>query len=304
MRTVHLTSLALSLAAAAVLSAGQPRVAIVAAAAGSPGDSSFTDPRDKLLATGEFSAVDIIPVTAAGSTPTLDQLLAYDAVLVWSNVNFNNAVLLGDRLADYTDQGGGVVVATFANTSINTSRYLRGRFDTDNYHLIPPALGSSTGRATLGTIGVPGHPIMDGVNTLDGGTSSFRPTTLNLTDHAVLVARWSDGRTLVAVSSRFPSRVDLGLYPPSSDSSSMFWVASTDGARLMANALLYATSASPSCAADFNNDGFLDFFDLDAFVACFEGEGCPSGRSPDFNNDGFVDFFDADAFFEAFEAGC
>jgi agmatine/peptidylarginine deiminase len=58
------------------------------------------------------------------------------------------------------------------------------------------------------------------------------------------------------------------------------------------------------CAADFNGDGFLDFFDYDAFVACFEGATCPPGRTADYNGDGFADFFDYDAFVEAYERGC
>jgi hypothetical protein len=57
------------------------------------------------------------------------------------------------------------------------------------------------------------------------------------------------------------------------------------------------------CAADFNCDGFLDFFDYDAFVECFETEACDGG-SADFNGDGFVDFFDYDDFVLAFETGC
>lgn len=60
----------------------------------------------------------------------------------------------------------------------------------------------------------------------------------------------------------------------------------------------------PECGPDFNGDGFLDFFDLDDFVRCFEGEACPPGQDADFNNDGFIDFFDADDYVAAFEAGC
>ena len=63
-------------------------------------------------------------------------------------------------------------------------------------------------------------------------------------------------------------------------------------------------SGQEPCPADFNGDGFLDFFDYDAFVSCFEEGVCPPGRSADFNGDGFADFFDYDAFVEAFEAGC
>jgi formylglycine-generating enzyme required for sulfatase activity len=56
----------------------------------------------------------------------------------------------------------------------------------------------------------------------------------------------------------------------------------------------------PTCRADFNSDGFVDFTDFDGFVAAFEvGSG-----SGDFNNDGFVDFTDFDAFVATFEAGC
>ncbi|XVJ60686.1 MAG: TIGR03790 family protein [Tepidisphaera sp.] len=58
-----------------------------------------------------------------------------------------------------------------------------------------------------------------------------------------------------------------------------------------------------SCPADFNGDAFVDFFDYDAFVACFTGQ-CDPGASSDFNDDGFTDFFDYDAFVEAFTAGC
>lgn len=61
---------------------------------------------------------------------------------------------------------------------------------------------------------------------------------------------------------------------------------------------------NPPCRADFNGDGFLDGFDYDEFVQCFEGGRCPSGRSADFNGDGFADGFDYDEFVAEFEMGC
>lgn len=60
----------------------------------------------------------------------------------------------------------------------------------------------------------------------------------------------------------------------------------------------------PVCAADFNLDGFLDFFDYAAFVSCYEGRTCPSGRDADYTMDAFVDFFDYAEFVRDFEAGC
>ncbi len=70
------------------------------------------------------------------------------------------------------------------------------------------------------------------------------------------------------------------------------------------NQLAFWRASSPDCPADFNGDGFVDFFDFDEFVICFEGGACPPGASADFNDDGFVDFFDYDDFVIAFEAGC
>jgi hypothetical protein len=55
--------------------------------------------------------------------------------------------------------------------------------------------------------------------------------------------------------------------------------------------------------ADFNADGFVDFFDFLDYVTCFEGDPCPPGTDADFNSDGFVDFFDYLDFVTAFEGG-
>ncbi|MEK6703970.1 MAG: hypothetical protein AABZ53_17060 [Planctomycetota bacterium] len=64
------------------------------------------------------------------------------------------------------------------------------------------------------------------------------------------------------------------------------------------------TATLTICAADFDGDGTVDFFDYDAFVNCFEGLFCPPGKTADFDGDGSSDFFDYDAFVVAFEAGC
>ena len=65
-----------------------------------------------------------------------------------------------------------------------------------------------------------------------------------------------------------------------------------------------ATPPAPQCPADFNGDGFLDFFDYDDYVNCFETGVCPPGKTADFNGDAFVDFFDYDDYVTAFETGC
>lgn len=68
--------------------------------------------------------------------------------------------------------------------------------------------------------------------------------------------------------------------------------------------LLVEYTPPAPCAADFNGDGFLDFFDYSDYVSCFETGTCPDGRKADFNGDAFVDFFDYSDYVGAFEAGC
>lgn len=228
----------IALATPSVASA-QFDVAICAAASSSASDCRFTDVRAKLLATGQFGVVDILH--AGTSTPTLQQLQSYAAVLVWSNTAFLDSTLLGDTLADYVDGGGAVVVAVFAVNWTTTTLSLQGRWQS-GYEVIADQSGSTTGSASLGTVLLPAHPIMAGVASFAGGASSFRPTATVLASGALEIARWSDGRTLVAQGVN-PKRVDLGFYPPSSDCSSGFWTAATDGARLLANALSVAAAA-------------------------------------------------------------
>ncbi len=76
------------------------------------------------------------------------------------------------------------------------------------------------------------------------------------------------------------------------------------GPRSLENIRAFSSAANAPCPADFNRDGFVDFFDLDDYISCFEGDPCPPKASADFNRDGFVDFFDLDDFIAAFEAGC
>lgn len=73
--------------------------------------------------------------------------------------------------------------------------------------------------------------------------------------------------------------------------------------RLVTDAILWVQTPDGPCAPDFNGDGFLDFFDYGAFVACFEGA-CPPGTTADYNGDGFVDSFDYLEYVEAYETGC
>jgi hypothetical protein len=219
---------------------------------GAPFDPSWNnDVQAKLLATGQFNSVDIITVNTI--TPTLAQLQAYNAVLVYSDAIYADANALGNVMADYVDAGGGVVCAMFeigygTGPLPHPTAQMKGRWDRQGYYVIPRTQQYGPPQATLGTVYVPTHPIMQGVSTFDGGTTSARPTpTTIIPPGATLVADWSDRSPLVVTKTiGGVPRADLGLYPPSSDSRSDFWVSSTDGALLMANALSWVASNLPT----------------------------------------------------------
>lgn len=67
---------------------------------------------------------------------------------------------------------------------------------------------------------------------------------------------------------------------------------------------VYFTPGELVCRADFDGDGFLDLFDFDAFVGCFENGACPPDTTADYDGDGFIDLFDYDLFVADFEQGC
>ncbi len=278
---------------------GGLHVALIASAGGDVDSPFYTDVRDFLMDSGEFAGITVM--NAGETTPSIAELEQFDAVMVWSNFSFKNSVLLGDNLSRYVDAGGGVVVAAFANSSDTAGRFLEGRWSDNDYELIPAASGNTTGSATLGVIHMPAHPLVDGVSTFAGGSSSFRPTRTLLHPTGILVAEWSDGATLVTVrEDTVGSRVDLGFYPPSDHVLPNFWDAATDGDFLLINALKYAATRPPLIPGDSDADGDVDSDDLTVMDACYAiaGDGdAPAGCITfDFDRDDDMDCFDQAAF--------
>jgi len=203
------------------------------------------DVKAKISSTGAFIRVDTFDVGAF--TPTLAQLKKYDAVFLWSDVPYANATALGNVLADYTDAGGGVVLGLVTKAGFEPSRRPGGRWIAGGYEIVPEGVDPTFGAASLGTVVYPDHPIMKNVTTFNGGSSSHRPTTTALNPGGLVVAKWSDGKTLAAVSMKMPNRVDLGFFPPSNAVNAGYWQG--DGAKLMINSLLYSMKPYVGCVA-------------------------------------------------------
>jgi len=124
----------------------------------------------------------------------------------------------------------------------------------DNYWAIVPqkTYKYNTGDTYLTPL-IPTHPILNGVKSFDGGSSSFRGGIWS--SSAVQVASWTDGTPLVGVVTVGSTPVvSLSIYPPSNSVNSGNWLATTDGARLMANALAF-TMNTGSCSSHTHCSG-------------------------------------------------
>ncbi len=184
--------------------------------------------------TEAFTTVDIFD--AYSSTPTASQLSSYHAVLVfcWSGLPFNNATLLGDRLAAFHDQGGGVVITMDANTAAWSGNLL-GVFGTasNGYALLDYASGNSISSSdSLGDLLEPQSPLLTGVTSFWAASRSTAPV---INGTGIVVARWRGGgqEPLVLRGKRGGrTLVELNFWPVSS------WTG--DGAALMRNALKYS----------------------------------------------------------------
>jgi len=201
---------------------------------------------------------NVILVDAIDSTPTLRQLLSYDALLVYSYFPFKNPTLLGDNLADYVDLGKGVVLADLAFSSpLN----LGGRFlgsSNDSYYVLKPAPYLYYPNQVMEVIDRT-HPILNGVSYFDGGSLSYRASA-DWLPNVQKIASWHDTNPLIGYREiKGSRRVDLNFYPVSSDVEVGLWSTwLSDGAKLMANALSWVSKppchANEYCLSCANND--------------------------------------------------
>ena len=227
-------------------------------------DPSYpADVQETLLGTGAFTRVDLFD--ARYTVPTAEQLADYHAILVYSNsVNpFKENVLLGDRLAAYHDQGGGVVIAMFANAGSRTNR-LQGVYGmaANGYSLLDYSLGEAVYNSdSLGDLLEPQSPLLTGVTSFSA-SQSYRSTAPIVSGRGVVVARWRGGMQPLLLRGARGNRtlVELNFAPASSRAYSQLWTG--DGAALMRNALKFSR-----CIFCGNEDCALSgFFNVPAII--------------------------------------
>jgi hypothetical protein len=201
--------------------------------------SNAADVQEKLMGTAAFSTVDTFD--AAHATPTSSQLAAYDAVFVFNNISFSNGTRIGDLLAAYHDQGGGVVVAGLSKGQ-GSNRSLMGAFGTpaNGYAILDYISGDLASTAgSLGDLLEPESPLLTDVHTI-AALLAYR-STAPVVNSGVVVAQWGgSGREPLVVRGVRGNRtlVELNFFPASSSVNPALW--SGDGAVLMRNALKYS----------------------------------------------------------------
>ncbi len=167
------------------------------------GNGDLAEIQAQLLAFSDISVVDIFDPSFG--LPTLADLAAYHAVILANNSAFPDPNGLGDVLADYVDQGGGVVqtLASFVG-----GWNIGGRFMDDGYSAFNLGVGP-VGSASLGAFDA-GHPIMDGVTAVSGDLLATAP----LATGAQWVADWDFGETFVATQGDQVAGVNIFVAGP------------------------------------------------------------------------------------------
>lgn len=168
-----------------------------------------------------------------------ETLAGYDVVVVWTvqQLPDEQAIQAGDALAEFVSRGGGVVELPFAQFAPNND--IQGRWRSETFAAI-----AGVGRTTiftpgeLGEVNIPGHPIINGIDTLS--VEQFRTGSALLGLGAQRVASYDDGQILVAIRDDRPGRVAwLGVYPAAPDAISGDWE------RMVAQAVDWAAQDLP-----------------------------------------------------------
>jgi len=130
---------------------------------------------------------------------TLDQLLQYDVLYVETNYPMPSPAEIGDLLADYADikgsEGAGGVVMGWGPFIANSPWDIEGRWFDDGYNPTPKSGRMFGPNVGIGTIYVPGHPILDGVSAM---TAYYHINVQSVTENAIRIVDFTDGRVLAA----------------------------------------------------------------------------------------------------------
>lgn len=188
-----------------------------------------------LVNSGRFASVATL--NGFWFTPTLSELQMFDGVLVFGWANWDNPAAVGNVLADFVDNSGRLMVAVAANAT-GGDWQIKGRFNTQNYWLIKPAVDEypNPGPFAMGTVFYPDHPIMSNVNSVITGDKLKSGAIVN--PGTIRLADFIDETPLVVIKEQNGNRrVDISFAPITYRVSQYGIDTTSDGELLVINAL-------------------------------------------------------------------
>ncbi|KAJ6253072.1 btb/poz domain-containing protein [Anaeramoeba flamelloides] len=234
-------------------------------------ESHLEDVKKSLLVKGNIRYIHTFH--ACDSTPSYEHLKKYDSVFLFSSINaFQNSKKLGDSLAKFVDNGGGLVMSTYRCLFKRPKKYkgaeLKGRIVSKGYLPIKKGVLKDK-RSSLGEILIKNHPTMDGIKKFDGGMLSYRikfnkshlKSNSNFVSnrelnnlknqkkcYSIIVAKWSDGNPLIFYnySPNMKGKiVYLNFWPISGEvygykGKYNYWQNKYDGRKIIANAIHFS----------------------------------------------------------------
>lgn len=146
-----------------------------------------------------FPDLNVTVWNGTAGTPTVADMQAYDVVFVGNDVLWTSSTIdktiLSNRMADYIDAGGKILVGNFI-WSYDDWGFGGGRFIAEDYSPYEISSTDIWAPANLGTFDVD-SPLMAGITNV---TDAFNHQDPALSSHGIWVASWNDGENYVATA--------------------------------------------------------------------------------------------------------
>ncbi|KAJ5066436.1 btb/poz domain-containing [Anaeramoeba ignava] len=188
---------------------------------------------------------DVEILFVCNETPTIEKLMQFDGIFTYSYFDgYQDPIQIGNNLAEYVESGKGLVVGSSVLIEDVKHYILQGRIAEESFFPVTRGVNVSGERHKLGDIVDQDHPIIQGVRSFDGGKNSAHISS-DLDPNAKLIAKWDNGNHLVSekrMKEGFGIVVVLNIWPVSNKVNPTCWLSSSDGARLIANAVEYVAN--------------------------------------------------------------
>lgn len=152
---------------------------------------------DALVWTDLFDYNDI-DLYSGYEAPSLYDLTPYDAIVMWTDCGFSYPDSVGNLLKQYVDNGGGLIIATFAFTN---STAIAGGILNPNYSpFLPDTAKLVDGSINMSTLPYPNHPIFKNISNAPYYWTNSSYSNPSLNTGGILLAQDNAGNNVVAVN--------------------------------------------------------------------------------------------------------